>query len=98
MTDKGKTGNGNHESLLNGLRRRRQRQRDWVETGERSLLRSLGSVGALGWLIVAPMLGGLALGRWLDGKAGTGITFTGGLLVAGAALGWWLAWRRMHQE
>jgi len=91
-------GNHNHEPLLNGLRRRRKRQQDWERTGERSLLRSLGDVGALGWLIVAPMLGGLALGRWLDGKVGAGVTFTGGLLMAGAVLGGWLAWRRMHQE
>lgn len=92
------TGNGNHEPLLNGLRRRRQRQREWGRSGERSLLRSLGNVGALGWLIVVPMLGGVALGRWLDGKSGGGITFTGALLMAGVALGGWLAWRRMHQE
>jgi ATP synthase protein I len=92
------TGNGNHEPLLNGLRRRRQRQREWEQSGERSLLRSLGNVGALGWLIVAPMLGGVALGRWLDGRFGAGVTFTGALLMAGVALGGWLAWRRMHQE
>lgn len=92
------TGNGNHEPLLNGLRRRRRRQREWEQSGERSLLRSLGNVGALGWLIVVPMLGGVALGRWLDAKLGAGVTFTGGLLMAGVALGGWLAWRRMHQE
>jgi ATP synthase protein I len=65
--------------------------------GPPSLARQLAMVGALGWTLVVPVLGGAALGRWLDGFAGGGITFSAGLIVAGAALGFWMLWRRMHE-
>lgn len=65
--------------------------------GPPSLARQLAMVGALGWTLVLPILGGAALGRWLDGLAGGGITFSAGLIVAGAALGFWMLWKRMHE-
>jgi ATP synthase protein I len=55
-------------------------------------------IGFLGWVIVTPTLLGILAGRWLDQRLGTGITFAGGLLVAGLALGCWLAWVRIHRE
>ena len=88
----------NHGPMVDSLRRRRSMRDAWQHDGERSLLASVGIIGSLGWMIVGPTLGGLALGRWLDTRLGTGFTLTGGLLIAGAALGYWLAWRRMHQE
>ena len=78
-------------------RRRRQRQR-WQAEGERPLGRNLVMIGFLGWVIVTPTLLGILAGRWLDQRLGTGITFAGGLLVAGLALGCWLAWVRIHRE
>ena len=77
--------------------RRRQRQR-WQAEGERPLGRNLVMIGFLGWVIVTPTLLGILAGRWLDQRLGTGITFAGGLLVAGLALGCWLAWMRIHRE
>lgn len=65
--------------------------------GPPSLARQLAMVGALGWTLVLPILGGVVLGRWLDGWAGSGITFSAGLIVAGAALGFWMLWKRMHE-
>ncbi|MEZ5670683.1 MAG: AtpZ/AtpI family protein [Alphaproteobacteria bacterium] len=79
--------------------RQRERRRDfWEKTGERSLGRNLAMIGALGWLVVLPTLGGVALGRWLDDRYGTGIFWTGALIVAGVAVGSWLAWRRMGEK
>lgn len=86
------------DSLLHSLRTRRDRDRHWDQEGKASLLRHLMVVGSLGWLIVAPTLAGLALGRWIDGALGTGIQATAALLVAGIATGSWLAWKRMHVE
>ena len=78
-------------------RRRRQREL-WQGEGEWPLGRNLVMIGFLGWVIVTPTLLGILAGRWLDQRLGTGITFAGALLVAGLALGCWLAWMRIHRE
>jgi ATP synthase protein I len=45
----------------------------------------------------AAMLGGLALGRWLDQRLGSGITFSAALLLLGLGLGAWAGWRWIHK-
>ena len=87
----------NHD-LAEAARRRRARQARWQQEGERPLARNLAMIGALGWLVVAPMVGGVFLGRWLDGLRGGGIMFTAALVLAGAAAGMWMVWRRMNEE
>ncbi|MEN2976226.1 AtpZ/AtpI family protein [Tistrella bauzanensis] len=57
----------------------------------------LGQIGVLGWMIVTPMLLGLLLGRWLDRLASSGITLAAALLLLGAALGLWSAWKWMQR-
>lgn len=78
-------------------RRRAQRARGERE-GERPLAQNLSMIGALGWLIVLPALGGIFAGQWLDRRAGGGLTFTAAGLVVGLALGAWLAWQRMQRS
>lgn len=63
-----------------------------------TLIRHLGQIGVLGWQIVLPTLGGLALGRWADGRGQSGIFWTGALLVVGLALGCWSAWRWVQRQ
>jgi F0F1-type ATP synthase assembly protein I len=41
----------------------------------------------LGWVLVLPVLVGVGVGRWLDGKLGTLPDFTVGLLLLGVVLG-----------
>jgi ATP synthase protein I len=65
---------------------------------EPSLGARLGQVGVLGWYIIVPTLLGLFLGRWLDRQFATGIFFSAPLLMVGAAIGFWLAWRWMHRQ
>ncbi len=65
---------------------------------EPSLGTRLGQIGILGWTIVVPTLLFLFLGRWLDRTFGTGIFFSAPLLMAGAAVGFWSAWRWMHRQ
>ena len=65
---------------------------------EPSLGARLGQIGVLGWTIVVPTLLLLFLGRWLDRTLGTGIFFSAPLLMAGAAIGFWSAWRWMHRQ
>lgn len=79
-------------------RRAEARQKAGRADPEPSLARRFGQIGVLGWMIVAPTLAGLALGRWIDGRAGSGIMFSAALLMLGAGLGLWLAVRWMHDQ
>jgi ATP synthase protein I len=65
---------------------------------EPSLAARLGQIGVLGWMIIIPTLLFLFLGRWLDRMFGTGIFFSAPLLMIGAAVGLWSAWRWMHRQ
>lgn len=84
------------EDLAGDVLRRARRAARSAREGEPTLMRQLAAVGVLGWIVVVPPLGGIALGRWIDRDLGTGLTFTAGLLTAGVGLGCWLAWRWMH--
>jgi len=76
---------------------RRQAKRAQA-TQQMTLWRGLGLVGSVGWMVVVPTLLGAFLGRWIDGRSGTGIFWTLSLLFAGLALGCASAWRHVHQE
>ena len=65
---------------------------------EPSLGARLGQIGVLGWAIIVPTLLFLFLGRWLDRSFGTEIFFSAPLLMVGAAIGLWSAWRWMHSQ
>lgn len=65
---------------------------------EPSLGSRLGQIGILGWAIVLPTLMGLALGHWLDRTFGTRVFFSAPLLMLGAAVGFWSAWKWMHRQ
>ncbi len=97
MSDGGHNGpdtGGMLERVRLALRRRRQ-----DEAARRpSVARQLGQIGILGWIIVTPMLLGVALGRWLDHSFNSGVFWTAPLLMLGAGLGFWSAWRWMHAE
>jgi ATP synthase protein I len=90
---------GPHEDRLAGAAqqaaRRAARGR---EEPEPSLGSRLGQIGILGWAIVLPTLLGLALGHWLDRTFGTKVFFSAPLLMLGAALGFWSAWKWMHRQ
>lgn len=82
--------------LERAVAKRRARADAWRRDGERPLARNLALVGTLGWLVVVPALIGTFVGRALDRRAGTGVTFTSALMCVGIALGCWLAWGRMR--
>jgi ATP synthase protein I len=95
-------GEQEEEETHNGLRRavelRERRSRRWREQGERSIGRNLAMMGALGWLMVAPMLLGAFIGRWLDRVSGEGVIWTAALIFAGSVFGGYLVWRRITEE
>ncbi len=88
---------GSHllERAVQQARRRDQAAHDLPEP---SLGSRLGQIGMLGWTVVIPTLLCLWLGRWLDRRFGTGVFFSAPLLMIGAAVGLWLAWRWMHRQ
>jgi ATP synthase protein I len=86
------------DGLTDAVRRQHERGRRWRSEGEPSVVRFVGQIGVLGWIIVAPTLIGLFSGRWLDHTFGTGIFWSAALLVLGVTLGFWSAWRWMHRQ
>ncbi len=87
-----------HDELARSVERRRHRKRLFALFGERHFSRNLALIGSLGWLIVTPTVLGAFLGRWLDGMFESGIFWSASLIFCGAALGFWLAWRRIEKE
>ena len=65
---------------------------------EPSLGQRLGQIGVLGWAIVLPALAGLFLGRWLDKTYATGVFFSAPMVMIGAGVGFWLAWKWMARQ
>ena len=83
------------DPMVDDVRRRQQRHQAWLRDDGLSVTRRLGQIGILGWIIVTPMLVGMFAGRWLDHHFGSGLFWTAPLLMLGAALGCWSAWRWM---
>ena len=83
------------DPMVTATRLRSARNRIWLQEGEPNVARRLGQIGVLGWIIVMPMLIGVFAGRWLDGRFHTGLFWTAPLLMLGAALGCWSAWKWM---
>lgn len=86
------------DGLSKAVRDRRARWESWRSDGEPSVMRFVGQIGVLGWIIVAPTLIGLFAGRWIDRWLGTGIFWSAPLLLLGTVIGCWSAWRWMHQQ
>jgi ATP synthase protein I len=84
------------DPLVHGVRLRNERVRRGVREGDPSVARRLGQIGVLGWIIVTPMLIGVFAGRWLDRTLHSGLFWTAPLLLLGAVLGFWSAWKWMQ--
>lgn len=74
-----------------------ERAETGARTPEPSLGARLGQIGILGWAVVAPTLLALLLGRWLDGMLDSGVFFSAPLIMIGACIGFWSAWKWMHR-
>jgi ATP synthase protein I len=86
------------DPVAEAARRAAGRDETSRKSPEPSLGRRFGQIGVLGWMIVLPALGGLFLGRWLDRMLGTGVFFSAPLVMIGAGVGLWLAWRWMSRQ
>jgi ATP synthase protein I len=86
------------DGMADAVRKRQERRARWVSEGEPSVVRFVGQIGVLGWIIVTPTLIGLFVGRWLDHKFATGIFWSAPLLLLGVVIGFWSAWQWMHKQ
>ncbi len=86
------------DELLRSVARRRRRRLFFQRFGERHFTRNLALIGSLGWLIATPTVLGAFAGRWLDRQLESGIFWSASLIFCGAALGLYLAWKRMERE
>jgi len=94
----GSRGDREQREMHRAVRLRERRKAQGKEEGERSIWQNLSMIGALGWLIVTPIVIGVFLGRWLVRTFDTGIFFSGALIFLGASIGSYLAWQRVHKE
>jgi ATP synthase protein I len=86
------------DGMADAVRNRQERQGRWRTEGEPSMIRFVGQIGVLGWIITAPTLAGLFVGRWLDHTFGMRIFWSAALLVLGVVVGFWSAWTWMHRQ
>jgi ATP synthase protein I len=86
-----------HE-LEQAVLRAQSRKERWLRTGEWPLGRALAMMGRFGWTIVAPILLGAFVGRWLDRTFNSGVFWSAALVLLGAASGFWGMWKRMNSE
>jgi ATP synthase protein I len=86
------------DGLAEAVRKSRDRDVLWRTEGEPSVARFVGQISVLGWIIVAPTLVGLFVGRWLDRTFDSGIFWSAALLMLGVTLGFWSGWRWMHRQ
>ena len=63
-----------------------------------SFWQGLSLAGAVGWMVSLPAVLGALLGRWLDGRADAGISWTLTFLLLGLAIGCASAWRYVRKE
>lgn len=61
-------------------------------------LTALALIGSVGWPIALLGTGGALLGRYLDGRLGTGIRLTLTLLTLGVTLGAAAAWQALRRS
>ena len=83
------------DPLISAIRQRGDRHARWLRDGEGSVGRRLAQIGVLGWIVVFPILVGIFAGRWLDAHFQSALQWTAPMLMGGAALGLWSAWKWM---
>ncbi len=86
------------EAFLSALRRRRERHERDVRERDQSFWSTVGMMGTVGWSVMLPTAFGVFFGRWLDGGLGSGSGFMVFFMLAGLALGCYIAWRQVAEK
>ena len=97
--DRRDASNAAHEdALLQAVQRSEARKRRARREGRRGLAFGLGLFGLVGWSVAIPTLAGIAIGVWIDRRAGGPYSWTLMLLVVGVAVGCLNAWFWVRKE
>lgn len=84
------------ETFLSELQRRRERKEE--NARDTSFWASVGTMGTVGWSVSLPTALGVLLGRWLDGRLGSGYVFMVFFLLVGVGAGCFIAWRMISEK
>lgn len=80
------------------IQRREVRLRRARSRPDRTLWVGLGAFGLVGWTIALPTLLGTLVGLWLDGRMGSGVRWTLGLMMVGLIMGGTNVWTWLEQQ
>ena len=92
------TSRSDADEMAAAVRKRRDRRDRWRRTGPRALLRNLGLVGSLGWMLVLPPLAGALVGRWLDTRYRAGVFWSATFIFVGVVAGAALVWQQVRRS
>lgn len=92
------TGERDGETETETIARKAQRMEDARKRHRESAWYGLGMFGLVGWSVAVPIVAGIALGIWMDGRWPGGVSWTLTLLVTGAILGAINAWYWVQRE
>ncbi|PZU18642.1 MAG: F0F1 ATP synthase subunit [Shinella sp.] len=86
------------ERMADAAERAARRVREKRDDPSPSFASRLGQIGILGWTFLTPILVGTFVGRLLDRYFQSGVFITAPIIMAGAVLGFWSAWKWMHRR
>jgi len=86
------------EKFVSAVRTRRERHEKHVREGDQGFWATVGMMGTVGWSVTVPTVGGVFLGRWLDGVLDSGQVFMVFFLLVGIVAGCVLAWRQVAEK
>jgi ATP synthase protein I len=82
---------GRDDEAAQIARKAERLQRGRVQSGQ-SAWRGVAMFGMIGWAVAVPLVAGIALGVWIDGRWPGPVSWTLVMIFAGAALGCLNAW------
>lgn len=84
--------------LARTIDRQRARRERAARESRASLWRHVTRVGTLGWMIALPLAAGAVIGRLIDRRLGSGVTWTLALILVGAATAGLSLWKILASE
>jgi len=81
------------EKLARIAEQKRILEEEERKEGDLSFWRGMAMIGAIGWMIALPTIGGAALGWWIQTRFETQFAWSVSLMLLGLAAGCYTAWR-----
>lgn len=98
MSDRAGQDEPRQSKFIKRIAARERRKLRAKRLGERSIWFGMAMSGLIGWSVAVPILGGIALGMWLDKHYPARHSWTLTLMMAGIVIGCWNAWRWVAEE